>query len=92
MHSFILCVSEEYRLSLLTASSVNTGTAGVLFFSHLFALMHKYSKNVSKCKIGSTVLNVRAIDKTWGGGGIKLKRQELFIFPRSCKHRILKNL
>ncbi|KYM94398.1 hypothetical protein ALC62_14840 [Cyphomyrmex costatus] len=27
MHSFILCVNQEYRLSLLTLSSVNTGTA-----------------------------------------------------------------
>jgi len=32
MHSFILCVNQEYRLSLLTLSSVNTGTAGVLVF------------------------------------------------------------
>jgi len=67
MHNFILCVNEEYRLSLLTASSVNTGTAGVLVFLALsICTKYKYNKNanVRKCKIGNAVLNIRTIDIT----------------------------
>jgi len=77
IHNFILCINEEYRLSLLTASSVNTGTAGVLVFLALsICTKYKYNKNANVRKIGNTILNIR-IDITLSD---RAKKNQVFNF------------